>query len=90
MIRKVNIVVSGRVQGVCFRAFTRKKAKQLGITGSATNLADGRVEIIAQGENGVIEQFIKWCSKGPITARVDQCDVDELPTDEMLNTFEVR
>lgn len=90
MSRQVKIVVSGRVQGVYFRAFTRNKAKRLGISGSATNLADGRVEIIAQGEPAVIELFINWCRKGPITARVDRCDVDEMSVGEVLNTFEVR
>jgi acylphosphatase len=87
MMRQVNIVVSGRVQGVCFRAFTRNKAKQLGITGSATNLADGRVDIIAQGDSAAIDQFTTWCHKGPITARVDHCDITEMPVGEILNTF---
>jgi len=90
MSRKVNIVVSGRVQGVYFRAFTRNKAKQLGITGSATNLADGRVDIIAQGGSEAIGQFIAWCRKGPITARVDHIGIYEMPVDEVLNSFEVR
>lgn len=90
MSRHVNIVVSGRVQGVYFRAFTRRKAKQLGIVGKATNLADGRVEIIAQGDDEAIAQFITWCSKGPITARVDHVDVNELPVNDALHSFEIR
>lgn len=90
MTRKVNIVVSGRVQGVYFRAFTRRKAKQLGLVGRATNLADGRVEIIAQGNDEAIAQFITWCRKGPITARVDHIDINELPVNEALHSFEIR
>jgi acylphosphatase len=90
MIRKVNIAVSGRVQGVYFRAFTRRKAKQLGLVGRATNLADGRVEIIAQGNDEVVTQFITWCRKGPITARVDHIDINELPVTEELHSFEIK
>jgi len=90
MSRHVNIVVSGRVQGVYFRAFTRRKAKQLDLVGHATNLADGRVEIIAIGDDEAIAQFIIWCRKGPITARVDHIDVNELPANETLHSFEIK
>ncbi|MEQ1622126.1 MAG: acylphosphatase [Methylococcales bacterium] len=87
MSRQVNIIVSGRVQGVYFRAFTRRKANQLNIYGSAVNLADGRVEIIAQGEHPAIEHFVEWCRKGPITARVDTIEITELPFTEGLSSF---
>lgn len=89
-MRKVKILVSGRVQGVYFRLFTQNKAKQLGVKGSAKNLADGRVEIIAEADSTVIEKFIRWCHKGPITARVDHVEVAELPHDEALSGFEIR
>ncbi len=51
MMRRVKILVSGRVQGVYFRMFTQNKAKQFGIKGHARNLPDGRVEIIAEADN---------------------------------------
>lgn len=89
MMRKVNILVSGRVQGVYFRAFTQNKAKQLGVKGSARNLPDGRVEIIAEAESGTIEDFIQWCHKGPVTARVDHIEITELQPDEQLTSFDV-
>ncbi|MGR9013610.1 MAG: acylphosphatase [Gammaproteobacteria bacterium] len=89
-MRKVKILVSGRVQGVYFRLFTQNKAKHFSIKGSAKNLSDGRVEIIAEAEDIVIEKFIKWCRKGPITARVDHIEVSELPHDELLTTFEIK
>jgi len=89
-MRKVKILVSGRVQGVYFRLFTQNKAKHFGIKGSARNLADGRVEIIAEAKDPVIEKFIRWCNKGPITARVDHVEVTELPSDEPLTTFEIK
>ncbi len=90
MIRKVKILVSGRVQGVYFRLFTQNKAKHFAIKGSAKNLPDGRVEIIAEAENMAIEKFIKWCHKGPITARVDHVEVSELQHGEALTTFEIK
>ncbi|MCF7963923.1 MAG: acylphosphatase [Methylobacter tundripaludum] len=89
-MRKVKILVSGRVQGVYFRLFTQNKAKHFGIKGSAKNLADGRVEIIAEADSTAIEKFIKWCHKGPITARVDHVEVSELQHDELLTSFEVK
>jgi acylphosphatase len=90
VIRKVKILVSGRVQGVYFRLFTQNKAKHFAIKGSAKNLPDGRVEIIAEAENMTIEKFIKWCHKGPITARVDHLEITELQHDEALTSFEIK
>jgi len=90
MIRRVRLLVSGRVQGVYFRMFTQKKAKHLDIKGCVRNLADGRVEIIAEADNSGIEELIKWCYKGPITARVDHVDIIELELGELLTTFEIR
>lgn len=90
MIRKVKILVSGRVQGVYFRLFTQNKAKHFAIKGSAKNLPDGRVEIIAEAENLTIEKFIKWCHKGPITARVDRVEIIELHHDELLTSFDIK
>ena len=90
MTRKVKLLISGRVQGVYFRMFTRNKAKQFGIKGHARNLPDGRVEIIAEADHGCIEKFIQWCHKGPVTARVDQVDLIELEQDEPLTSFEIK
>ncbi|MFZ2404743.1 MAG: acylphosphatase [Methylobacter sp.] len=89
-MRKVKILVSGRVQGVYFRLFTQNKAKHFNIKGSATNLPDGRVEIIAEAGSLAIEKFVKWCHKGPITARVDQVEITELQPGELLTSFEIK
>lgn len=90
MLNRVRVLVSGRVQGVYFRAFTRKKAVQLGINGYARNLADGQVEIVAEAEEAILEKFIRWCHKGPITARVDQVIVTSLVIDEGFTGFDIR
>ena len=69
------ILVSGLVQGVYFRANTQKQALQLGLNGYAKNLADGRVEVLARGEQANIEKLIAWCHQGPSAARVSQVQV---------------
>ncbi len=90
MTRTVKIQVSGRVQGVYFRRFTQNKAKDLGVKGIVKNLEDGRVEIIAQAEADILEPFIQWCHKGPITARVDKVELVEMQAHEnVFDTFEV-
>jgi len=72
-------LVSGRVQGVFYRATCVRKAQSLGITGYARNLLDGRVEVLACGEAAVVEQFIAWLWEGSPASRVaavDTVDVD--------------
>lgn len=86
-MRRVKILVSGRVQGVYFRYFTENKAKELGVLGSVRNLEDGRVEIIAEAEHITLEAFIRWCHKGPVTAKVTHVEVTELERDEALTSF---
>jgi acylphosphatase len=88
-MRRVKIVVSGRVQGVYFRLFTQNKAKHLAINGTVQNLPDGRVEIFAEAEHVMVDKFIKWCSKGPVTARVDKIEVTELEPQHDFTSFSI-
>jgi acylphosphatase len=67
--------ISGRVQGVFFRASTRDFAQPLGISGHAINLADGSVEVLACGEDGAVERLREWLRHGPPSATVT--DVEE-------------
>jgi acylphosphatase len=62
--------VSGRVQGVFFRASTRHEAERLGVTGYARNLHDGRVEVLACGAKSAVDDLCAWLSKGPAQAQV--------------------
>lgn len=62
--------VSGRVQGVFFRASTRDVASDLGITGHAINLPDGDVEVLACGADNAVDQLLQWLQTGPPTASV--------------------
>lgn len=63
-------LVSGRVQGVFFCASTRDQARTLGLAGSATNLADGRVEVIAEGRTEALAALERWLWQGPPAAKV--------------------
>ena len=90
MQNRARLLVSGRVQGVYFRVFTRKKALQLGVKGYTRNLADGQVEIVAEAEEDILEKFLQWCHKGPITARVDQVIFVPLESDEDFSSFGIR
>ena len=89
-MRRVIILISGRVQGVYFRVFTQNKAKHFDIKGTVRNLPDGRVEIIAEADPLVIEKFIKWCHKGPVTARVDKVEIEDLEIDEPFTCFKIK
>lgn len=77
MNERVHVWVSGRVQGVFFRARARERAVQLGLAGWVRNLRDGRVEILAEGGAAEIARFLDWCRAGPPMARVDECRVVE-------------
>ena len=71
-LRRVDFVVVGRVQGVCYRASTQDKARSLDLVGSVQNLLDGSVRVVAEGEQAVLEELVSWCRQGPSFARVDE------------------
>lgn len=66
----VKCLISGKVQGVFFRASTREQALSLGVSGYARNLADGRVEVMACGEKDAVDRLRGWLTRGPAGARV--------------------
>ncbi len=71
--------VSGRVQGVFFRATTCDLARRLGLRGWVRNLPDGRVEVLAGGAEAAVLELCAWLRHGPPTARVSELHVDEVP-----------
>lgn len=75
--------VSGRVQGVFYRASTRQQALVLGCSGYAHNLPDGRVEVVACGEEQAVQALVAWLSQGPPAARVDHVEVQDLSESEV-------
>jgi acylphosphatase len=74
MRRRVHLVITGRVQGVFYRASTRDEAVRRGLTGWVRNLPDGGVECVAEGEEGALHGLVAWCQEGPPAARVDHVD----------------
>ena len=77
MVRK-RALVTGRVQGVFFRDSCRREAERLGVGGSARNLDDGRVEVIAEGADEAVEALIEWCRKGSPQSAVESVEVEDL------------
>ena len=72
---RLTALIAGRVQGVGFRAFTRRHALDLGLTGSAENLSDGRVEVVVEGPRSELEHLLVFLRRGPVHASVDAVEV---------------
>jgi acylphosphatase len=72
-------LVAGRVQGVFYRATAARRAQELAIRGYARNLADGRVEVLACGEEEAVQTFVKWLWSGSSASKVTAVDVTDVP-----------
>ena len=82
-------LVSGKVQGVWFRASTREQAVALGLRGHARNLDDGRVEVLAVGDADAIESLAAWLQHGPPLAKVDRVERTDVADVGGAGGFEV-
>ncbi|KQC07556.1 MAG: hypothetical protein APR54_05955 [Candidatus Cloacimonas sp. SDB] len=78
-MKTLEIYVSGRVQGVSYRYFTLKKAASLNISGEVKNLVDGRVMIIATGNESDLELFLEELRQGPSQSNVTELRLNEIP-----------
>lgn len=87
---RAHIQVRGRVQGVFFRGSACDEAEALGLTGWVRNCADGSVELVAEGEEKLVERFILWCHQGPPAARVTDVEVGRFPATGEFQSFGVR
>ncbi|HTQ66420.1 MAG TPA: acylphosphatase [Puia sp.] len=81
----VHLTISGKVQGVFFRASARDMALTLEIRGWVKNTSEGNVEILANGNDISIRQFIAWCRKGPANAMVAHVAITEVEEKEFEN-----
>ena len=86
---RAHVLVSGRVQGVYYRATTRDTARERGVDGWVKNLDDGRVEAVFEGDRGAVESMIEWCHTGSPSAQVDEVDA-ECGDPSGLEGFEIR
>ena len=85
-----HLLISGRVQGVFFRAHTRDLARRLGLHGWVRNLPDGRVEVKVWGEPSQVEELVAWCHQGPPAARVTHVAVEDAEPEPGVTGFHVR
>lgn len=72
---RAHAVVSGQVQGVFYRATTKETAENLGVRGWVKNRPDGNVEAIFEGDKKYVDLVLKWCSEGPLYAKVKRVDI---------------
>lgn len=91
----VRLIVRGRVQGVCYRAFTEQEARRLGLRGWVRNLPDGAVEIVVAGlpDDPAVAALRSWCWQGSPASRVtavEQGASDDPPGGPGAGRFEVR
>ncbi|MEA3348423.1 MAG: acylphosphatase [Pseudomonadota bacterium] len=89
MEKRLHIVVSGRVQGVWYRASTRSQAQSLGLVGKVWNRSDGRVEIVVEGVEGTLQQLLAWCADGPSGAQVDNLENNWSPATGEFDEFKI-
>jgi len=86
---RAHLFVYGQVQGVFFRRSAKLEAEKLGIVGWARNLDDGSVEVMAEGDRENLDEFIKWCKKGPPFAKVEKVEFEELKGLEGFSDFSI-
>ncbi|WP_254274103.1 acylphosphatase [Haloarcula marina] len=87
--KRVHVYVTGRVQGVYYRATTRDTAREHGVDGWVKNLDDGRVEAVFEGDPDAVDEMVEFCYDGSTRANVTDVEIhDEDP--EGLDGFEVR
>ena len=87
--KRFHVTISGRVQGVCFRANTLRQALALGLSGWVKNLPDGRVETVFEGKSGNADEMLSWCRTGTPPARVDYIEYTEEPVDGSFSGFKI-
>jgi acylphosphatase len=89
-MKRVHLIISGRVQGVYYRMSARQQAEALGLSGWVRNRSDGTVELVAQGLEDEVGAFLRWCHLGPTLAEVSGIEcVDGVPVN-IPEGFDVR
>lgn len=87
---RVRALLSGRVQGVFFRAETHEAARRNGVSGWVRNTSDGRVEAVFEGRDSDVDRMVQWCHNGPPNARVDDIRVQEETYTGEFDGFAIR
>lgn len=86
---RAHVIVTGDVQGVFYRHTAAKRARAKGLTGWIRNLPDGRVEVVVEGEEQAVRDFVEWCRSGPPHASVEDIEVSWGPPKTDSSGFNV-
>jgi len=89
-MRYKHFIIAGKVQGIFFRDFVRKKASALGVVGYVRNLKNGDVEVVASGDEKKLKELEKECRKGPFMSNVTNLKLEDIELDEIFEEFVVR
>lgn len=87
-MKQIHLFISGFVQGVGYREFVKREAEKLGIVGWVRNLLDSRVEVVAQGPEGILKKFVNICEKGPFLADVQNVAIEWQESKQAFDSFE--
>jgi acylphosphatase len=88
--KRVQVVISGRVQGVAFRAYCQRRATELGVTGWVRNLWNGSVEALFEGTDDAVDAMLQWCRRGPSSAVVTGVEITEPEPGPPHRSFYIR
>jgi len=86
----LKVLVSGHVQGVCFRATAKEIADKLNVMGYAKNLPDGRVELLLQAPPQTLNTYLETLKNNPGLGSIDQIDLQEIQLSDQIKSFEIR
>ena len=89
MLRQIECIISGRVQGTLYRDFARRKARGLGLVGTVENLPDGTVKVLAQGDESDLRIFIGHLKRGSIFSRIDALDEKWSDAPKAFSDFQI-
>ena len=90
MKSNVHVLISGRVQGVWFRASTKQKAEQLSLTGWVRNTSGGNVEAVFEGDENLIQEMLEWCHHGPPLANVENVEIKNQEPTKGFDDFSIK
>jgi len=90
MTKRIHVFYSGRVQGVGFRITAEEAAHSLGVVGWVKNLRDGRVELVAEADEPLLERFLEALQTGPMKNFIQQVEISWSDASETFNEFEIR
>ena len=89
MNKRCHILISGKVQGVYYRAYAKTNAEKVRVTGYVKNMPDGRVEVVAEGDEFDVLSFIQFIRSGPPSSVIEGFDVEWLPASGEFKDFQV-